>query len=386
MSKAAELAALIGSQTALSNRNLVINGAMQVAQRGTSASGQTSVDGYPCVDRFKVQANSSGTFTFSQSTTAPDGFANSFKVDCTTADASPNYLLIFHRMEGQNLQQLKKGTANAESLTLSFWVRSSKTGTYQANLRDHDNGRLIGQSYAISSANTWEYKSLTFAGDTTGTLGNDNGNSFAIEWWLAAGSTYSGGAVPTAWESASNTDRAAALTVAIGESTSDDFYLTGVQLEVGEKATPFEHRSMGDELARCQRYFFNPMAGGNGQSAQITFHSMLNMGGAVSTGNNGHLAFHVPFPVSMRAAPTLTHDLANTKIVTSAPSGTQVAFYIQNQGYRNKAGNGNLNTLSRATGTSAGCLVGTYYISPNALAGDQIQIGASNQFHFSAEL
>lgn len=281
-------------------RNLIINGAMQVAQRGTSAAGQTSVDGYPCVDRFKVQADSSGTFTFSQSTTAPDGFANSLKVECTTADASPNYLLIFQRMEGQNLQQLKKGTANAESLTLSFWVRSSKTGTYQTNLRDHDNGRVIGQSYTISSANTWEHKSITFAGDTTGALGNDNGNSFAVEWWLAAGATYTGGAVPTAWEAFNNPDRAAALTGAIGASTSDDFYITGVQLEVGSTATPFEHRSYGDELARCQRYFEKSFSDGTAPGT-TTITGVIRFRAASSS-----VEFPLSFLVKKRSAPTVT--------------------------------------------------------------------------------
>ena len=254
MSKAAELAALISSQSALSDRNLVINGAMQVAQRGTSATVTTGTGPQTC-DRFFVEAASSGTFSITQSTTSPDGFANSLKFDCTTADASPNYLLFGYRFEGQDVQNLKKGTSGALSTTLSFYVRSSKTGTYQVNLRDIDNGRIIGATYTISSADTWELKTVTFAGDTSGTLGNDTGNSLTIEWWLAAGSTYNSGAVPTAWEATANGDRAAGLSVAIGASTDDDFHITGVQLEVGEQATPFEHRSFADELARCQRYF-----------------------------------------------------------------------------------------------------------------------------------
>ena len=254
MSKAAELAALISSQSALSDRNLVINGAMQVAQRGTSATVTTGTGPQTC-DRFFVEAASSGTFSVTQSTTSPDGFANSLKFDCTTADASPNYLLFGYRFEGQDVQNLKKGTSGALSTTLSFYVRSSKTGTYQVNLRDIDNGRIIGATYTISSADTWELKTVTFAGDTSGTLGNDTGNSLTIEWWLAAGSTYNSGAVPTAWEATANGDRAAGLSVAIGASTDDDFHITGVQLEVGEQATPFEHRSFGDELQKCRRYY-----------------------------------------------------------------------------------------------------------------------------------
>jgi hypothetical protein len=199
------------------------------------------------------------------------------------------------RIEGQNLQHLKKGTSAAVSTTLSFYVRSSKTGTYQVNLYETDNTRIIGATYTISSADTWEFKSITFAGDTTGTLDNDNNNSLQVEWWLASGSTYNSGAVPTAWEAVANGDRAAGLNVAIGASTSDDFHITGVQFEVGEQATPFEHRSFGDELARCQRYTCRWVA--NAQFANFLVGRSYNttQGTAVMT-----------TPVSMRALPTLT--------------------------------------------------------------------------------
>ena len=284
----------------LSNRNIVINGAMTVSQRSTSETGQTSLDGYVTVDRFRTQLNSSGTFTISQSTEAPDGFANSLKFDCTTADASPNYLVVFQDLEGQDLQHIQKGKSTAQKLTASFYVRSSKTGTYQVNLRDLDNTRLVGASYSISSANTWEYKTVTFAADTTGQLGNDNGGSLRIEWWLAAGSGYSGGTMPTAWEALANTDRAAALNVDIGTSTSDDFYITGVQLELGDKATPFEHRTYGDELAKCQRYYY--------------LHAWVEGSNTKSIANAA--AYHtssafgvVHFPSTMRAIPTL--EVAN---------------------------------------------------------------------------
>lgn len=275
MSKARGLADLgnVYDDGALSNRNMVTNGSMTVAQRSSSVASQTSTNGYTTCDRWHLQMNSSGTFTVSQSTTAPEGFANSFKIDCTTADASPNYLILSYRFEGQDLQRIKKGTASAESLTLSFWVRSSKTGTYQVNLQDIDNTRNIGTTYTISSADTWEYKTVTFAGDTTGSLDNDNANSLNVEWWLASGTTFNSGAVPTSWEAKSNADRAAGLDVAIGASTSDDFQITGVQLEVGDTATPFEHRSYGDELARCQRYYEEYISGwaGDGGNQQVSF-------------------------------------------------------------------------------------------------------------------
>ena len=257
MSKAAELAALIGSQTALSNRNLIINGAMQVAQRGTSETGVTSGGYKNAPDRFELIIDSAGTWTVSQSTTAPEGFGSSYKLNCTVADASlaaNDYLLIGHKFEGQNLQQLKKGTSNAQPVTLSFWVRSAKTGTYVAELRDNDNSRQINKPYTISSANTWEYKTITYDGDTTGALDNDANNSFAVQFWLAAGSTFSSGTLATSWETVTNANRAVG-NVNLADSTSNDFYITGVQLEVGEQATPFEHRSYGEELALCQRYY-----------------------------------------------------------------------------------------------------------------------------------
>ena len=255
MSKAAELAALIGSQSSLSNRNFIINGAMTVNQRGDK-TGMTG-DDYQ-IDRFKFGIGSLGTWSSSQSTTAPDGFGYSLKLDCTTADASPaasDTLYLYTRFEGQNLQQIKKGTASAKSLTLSFWCRCNKTGDIQVNLRDADNTRQVGATVTINSADTWEYKTITFPPDTTGAFTNDNNWSMSVEWWLDSGSDFKGGAVPTAWEAAVNTDRAVAETLALGDNTSNEFYITGVQLEVGEQATPFEHRSYGDELARCQRYY-----------------------------------------------------------------------------------------------------------------------------------
>jgi len=310
MSKAAELAALIGSQTALSNRNMIINGAMQVSQRGTSSTGFVGASAYLTVDRFKLENGSSGTFTVTQATDAPTGFANSLKFDCTTADSSPDYFLIVHRMEGQNLQHLQKGTSSAKKTTLSFHVKSNKTGTYQVNLRDMDNSRLIGATYSISSANTWEKKIVTFAGDTSGVLGNDNGNSLSLEWWLASGSTYNSGAVPTAWEAIANGDRAAGLNVAIGASTDDEFLITGVQLEVGEQATPFEHRSVGDELKSCQRFFCKSYNQDRYPGNNVSPNTG-NIEGAAATGNGPSTA-NRPFqsagqyPVTMRTNPTIT--------------------------------------------------------------------------------
>ena len=292
MSKAAELAALIGSGQAQSNKNIIINGAMNVAQRSTSVSSLSSTATYSTCDRWMVQYGTAGTFTESQSSTAPDGFANSLKLDCTTADASPGYLLIIQNVEGQNLQQIKKGTSNALRTVMSFHVRSNKTGTYQVNIFDKDNTRIVGASYTIDSANTWEKKSVTFPADTTGAFDDDNNNSLQIEWWLASGSTYNTGTLPTAWETRDNVDRAAALNVAIGASTDDEFYITGVQFEIGEVATAFEHEDFGSTLAKCQRYYY-----------KISGDANLDLG--VGMCNTTTLAaINCPFAVPMRAKPT----------------------------------------------------------------------------------
>ena len=227
---------------------------MQIAQRGTSVAGVTSND-YRAVDRFKIMIGTAGTWTISQDTDAPDGFGNSLKYSCTTATASPTYVFLEHRMEGQMLQQLAKGTTSAKKVTLSFYVKCNKTGNFQVNLRDKDNSRIIGNVVTISSANTWEKKTITFDGDTTGTLNNDNGESLTLEMFFDAGSSFNTGAVPTSWEAEAATDRAAGVTLALADSTSNYINITGVQLEVGESATEFEHRPYTTELQLCQRYY-----------------------------------------------------------------------------------------------------------------------------------
>ena len=256
MSKAAELAALIGSQTALSNRNLIINAAMQVAQRGTQTNQTTA---YTACDRFQFAVVGAAVITSSQDTTVPSGqgFSNSLKLDVTTADSSlaaSDFAFLRHKIEAQNLQHLNYGTSSAKSLTLSFWVRSSKTGTHIAELRHDDATYFNSQAYTISSADVWQKVTLTYDGYVTTAINNDNGAGINVNWWLAAGSDYSGGTLSSnTWQNTS-ANRAVGQ-VNVMDSTSNTFYITGVQLEVGETATPFEHRSYGDELARCQRYY-----------------------------------------------------------------------------------------------------------------------------------
>jgi hypothetical protein len=296
MSKAAELAALIGSQSALSNRNLIINGAMQVAQRGDVTGISSNSYGGP--DRFRLNVSGLGTFSISQSTTAPDGFANSYKLDCTTADASPaagDLLRVNYFIEGQDLQSLAYGTSDAKAITLSFYVRSNKTGTYNIQFQQPDNSfKQAVLSYTINSADTWEFKSITVAGDTAGVINNDNGSGLSLNWVLGAGSNYTSGSERPTYTAFANADIAPTQTVNLADNTANEWYLTGVQLEVGEQATPFEHRSFADELARCQRYFVR--WGGTSIYERIC-HGQCNA-------NNSAL-YHLVFPQTMRAIGTL---------------------------------------------------------------------------------
>ena len=274
----------------LTHRNLIINGAMQVAQRGDS-TGITST-GYYGPDRYQLTLSNLGTWSISQSSTAPSGFGNSYKLEATTNDASPaagDYAIFLQKFEGQNLQQLKKGTASAESVTLSFWVRSSKTGTYIVELFDNDNSRSISASYTISVADTFEYKTITFAGDTTGAFDDDNASSLEVIWYLAAGSTYTSGTLQTSWGTRTAANQAVGQ-VNMADTANATFHITGVQLELGSTATPFEHRSFGDELARCQRYY--------SQSTGQNIHGKQY--------NGGTWLGDPQYPVTMRATPSVT--------------------------------------------------------------------------------
>ena len=289
MSKAAQLAALIGSQSALSNRNIIINGAMQVAQRGTSFTGLGGSAGVYSLDRIRYGFTmNSGRFTITQSTDSPDGFANSLKVDITTAESSLNAssgAALSQLLEGQNVQFFAKGTSDAKQYALSFYVKSNVTGTYIVELFDNDNTRQVSKSYTIDSANTWERKTISFPADTTGAFGNDNANSLFVQWFLASGTDRTSGTLNTSWASSTNANRAVGQTN-LFSSTSNEWYITGVQLEVGEQATPFEHRSFADELFSCQRYYS---------------HAVTCIGPASS---GSLIQAFASFPKQMRASPS----------------------------------------------------------------------------------
>jgi hypothetical protein len=254
-------------------RNIVINGDMSIAQRGTSVASITT-GGYKTLDRFQADVTNIGTWTMSQDSDVPtgQGFATSLKMDCTTADASPaagDLLRITQRIEGQNIQYLKKGTANAVSLTLSFWVKSNKTGTYIAELFD-DNSRSISKSYTVDVTDTWEKKTITYEGDTTGTIDNDNTIGLSLHLWLAAGSTYTSGTLQTSWGAVTSANRAVGQ-VNLADDTANEWYITGVQLEAGTTASDFEFLPVDVNLARCYRYYYLHVSG-NGKTVTTGYY------------------------------------------------------------------------------------------------------------------
>ena len=284
---------------------ILINGDMQVSQRTTSEASITD-NRYSSCDRFKIEIDSCGTWTVAQETLTSgnaynNGFRKALRLDCTTADASPaaaDAVIVSHRMEGQNLNVFKKGTSSAEKYTLAFWIKSNKTGTAQVNFTDEENTRMCSGQYTISSANTWEKKVINIAADTSGASDNDNTESIRISWWFDAGSNYTGGAVPTAWEATSASDKGVS-TLSLANSTSNDVAITGVQLEVGEYTSatipPFQHEDFGDNLLRCQRYY---NIFGNTTQAP--------MGMAAFYSDASAYVGPLVYPVEMRSSPSIT--------------------------------------------------------------------------------
>lgn len=298
-------------------RNRIINGDMRIDQRNAGALVTASL-GYP-VDRFFVQTGSDAAFSYQRDTNAPTGFSNSLKVTTTTADTSltsGQYNRVVHNIEGFNTQDFLYGTASAKTVTLSFWVRSSITGTHGGSFRNNAGDRSYPFSYSISAANTWEYKTITITGETTGTWLTDNGKGLEINWSLGTASDMSGTA--GAWGSA--TYLSATGATGIAGTLNATWYLSGVQCELGSVATPFERRSYGQELALCQRYCY--------QLGRAQAYTPLGYGFATST-----TVAQVPIilPIEMRTSPSsittngswqLSDGLAAYAITTfSVPGG-----------------------------------------------------------------
>ena len=300
-------------------RNLIINGAMQVAQRGTSfaaASNQYTLDMFKLnktsgVDEFVA--------TVTQDTDTPDGFTTSFKVDVTTAETAigaDERVEIEQRIEAQNLQHLQYGTSNPKTLTLSFWVKSSVTGKYGINVRHHDGGKSKGLDYTVNAADTWEYKQISFTGNPSAAIDNDNYIGIWIRWSLILGTNFQNTSVENAWGSSSYW-ATTGLQSTWGTNASHNFWLTGVQLEVGDKSTPFEHRSYGEELASCQRYY---------EEGFVEWYTTVSNTGSFNPDFVGTCGFNT----TKRVAPTMTvSGQTNTNCATPSLTGQVNGFETQ---------------------------------------------------------
>jgi len=345
----------------LSNRNKIVNGSMICSQRGSSFTS----DGY-ILDRFKRSQSSDGAFTVTQSTTSPDGFAKSLKVDVTTADtslAAGQYAQIIQKIEAQNLQDLAYGTSSAKNIVVSFYVRSNKTGNYSFNIQQNDNSsKQVTLNYTINSANTWERKTFSIAGDTSGVINDDNGSGFQISWGLAYGSTYTSGSARPAWTTYADADFGAGQAINLLDSTSNEWYLTGVQLEVGSVATDFEHRSFGQELALCQRYYYRAFDGSDSGERPIALGVYENANTMTTT-----LRF-----ANMRSSPTIdVADVSN-------------GFMIRRQ---DGSDNFDTFTLRYSTVNSAEIVSPGTQASGNSGIGGMVRgAGATIYLAFSAEL
>ena len=283
-------------------RNIVINGDFSQWQRGTSFTG-VGTDLTYLADRWCYSEGSVVTaFTVTKEAGPKDkGFANAIKLNVTTADnslAAGAYVQLIQRIEGYNLQSLAKGTDHAKSITVSFYVKSNKPGRYGVTLWDSPNNRQNSGSYEIQTPDTWEYKTVTFTGDTTGTIDNDNTEGLQLTFTLAMGTSYTGGDEGVSSHSGNADDYAAFHEVNLIESTGNTWELAGVQMEVGTVATPFEHRSYGEELSLCQRYYLRLGADGN------TTNLMLGGVEGAAYGAVGGLVF----PTTMRAVPTIAQS------------------------------------------------------------------------------
>ena len=283
MTKAAELAKMgevITNGQVGGRRNLIINGNFQNWQRSTSETGLGASAGYFTADRWRIStANSAGRFTMNRTAGDPDGFNYGLVINCTTADtsvAADEILLLQQKIEGQDVQHLKKGTSDAESVTISFYAKIVGSATdFVVTLYDNDNNRFISKLFTFTTS--WVRYYFTVPGDTTGTLDQDTSSSLEMWFWLHAGSNHTSGTLQTSWGSDTNANRAAGID-SIYSSTSNEFYLAGVQMEVGSQATPFEHRSFGEEKDLCYRYYeeggFSMRASGTvirtGQSYTVT--------------------------------------------------------------------------------------------------------------------
>ena len=297
------------------NRNLLYNGAMQVHQRGTSATGITT-GGYSTADRWASAVITLGTWTQDIQNDAPtgSGFRKSLRMLCTTADSTPaagDFVAVRQILEGQDVQRIAKGTSFAQQLTLSFWVKSNVTGTYIVDLYDNDNNRLVSASYTVIAGATWEKKIITFPIDTVGVFDNDNAASLYVDFFLAAGSNFTSGTLQTTWATYTAANNAVGQTN-LAAATNNYWQITGVQLETGAVATSFEFKSYGQELRECQRYY----------------ERVCVSVATVSSALVANILAYSPFAVVKRAEPSAPIRITNDYLYGASGMGTSTSTYI----------------------------------------------------------
>ena len=310
-------------------KNRIINGAMVIDQRNAGAA-VTGNNDFP-VDRFKVNNTTDGAYSGQRDTSAPTGFINSLKITATTADASlaaTQRLRIQYAVEGNDVSDFALGTANAKTFTLSFWVRSSLTGTFGGSVQNNDADRSYVFSYSISVANTWEQKSVTIAGDTTGTWVTNTSIGLRVNFGLGVGSDFSGTA--GSWTATNNMSATSAVSV-IG-TLNATWYITGVQLEKGATATSFDYRPYGTELALCQRYY-----------AKINASATYTGFGSGLFASTVSAQVFLKYPTTMRSAPTISQS-------NCALNTTDVAFTVTSLSGTNAGTDTALQSFSIASG------------------------------------
>jgi hypothetical protein len=303
--------ALVG----VGRKNIMINGANLINQRGTVSGINTATLNYGGPDRRNLYVNHPGesVFEITQGSSGPTGFPKTCRINCTTAGVAlttSQEIKTEIPIEGYDLQQVGYGTPQCKHLTISFWVKSNQAANYILWLYRPDGTRHTSKVYTINNPNTWEFKTITYNPDVSDPVDADDSTGLYVSFILNSGPTYSNGTSPNgAWQDIVSGNRYAGLTATIGSSTNDYFEFTGLQVETGEVATPFEHRSYGEELALCQRYFYR-VANGASQSLGlgVNYTSTYMMG-------------NIYFPVTMRTAPTL-----------HAASGTNYYEFIRGGG------------------------------------------------------
>lgn len=352
---------------ALSNRRMNINGAVLINQRGNKTGLTVSGAPHYVVDRFRHYFTE-GTFSISQENDAPagSGFTKSLKIQCTTADTSQDAGAVHnvtYPFEGQDLQGLAKGTSGAKQLAVQFWCKAFQTGTFNVTLFDEDNSRFTNQNFTISASNTWEKKELIFPADTTGAITADNSASLNLDIKLAAGSNYTSGSLQTAWGASTTANSGVGQTVNIADNTNNNFYITGLQIEIGNVHTDFEHRLVSQELALAHRYCY---------VLDMATNRFVESGTGMSQSTTISRHF-IQLPVPMRTNPSFTG------------TATAVRFYAADIG-----DNFNANTyVFSATPVKENCLgVSLYGVTSSITAGQAgiIQAMADGSMTFDSEL